>query len=44
MVTVKMPRGSWDQVLLILDDYKQQGYLVGPLIKEITDQTDKQEN
>lgn len=43
MVTVKMPRGSWDAVLFILDDYERQGYLVGPLIKEITDQTDKQE-
>lgn len=43
MVKVKMPRGSWDEVLMVLEDYKAQGYLVGPLIKEIADQVDKQE-
>lgn len=43
MVKVNMPRASWDEVLMILDDYKQQGYLVGPLINEISEQVDKQE-
>lgn len=43
MPKVNMPRASWDEVLMILEDYKRQGYLVGPLITEIADQVDKQE-
>ena len=40
---VEMPKGSWDQVEMILEDYRDQGYLVDALLKEIQDQTHKQE-
>ena len=41
---VVMPRSSWDQVEMILEDYRDQGYPVDALLKEIQDQTHKQEN
>jgi len=43
MVTVKLPRASWDEVDMFLGILKEQGYLIGPLRKEINDQVDSQE-
>ena len=43
MIKVSLPRASWDQIELILDDLKSQGYIVGGLLKEIQDQTHAQE-
>jgi hypothetical protein len=44
MVTVRMPRADWDTVIYILEDMRNQGWLVGPLVSDIIKQVDKQEN
>jgi len=44
MVTVKLPRASWDSVDLALQTLEEQGWLVGPLRHEIEQQVDEQEN
>jgi hypothetical protein len=43
MVTVKMPRANWDAVIECLKLLQNQGLLTGPVIKEISDQVDRQE-
>ena len=43
MIKVSLPRASWDQVELILEDLHAQGFLVEGLLKEIQDQTQAQE-
>jgi hypothetical protein len=43
MPTVKLPRADWDTIEMFLGDLKSQGYLVGPLLKDIQLQLDKQE-
>lgn len=40
---VEMPKASWDEVEMILEIFRDQGYLVDALLKEIQDQTHKQE-
>jgi hypothetical protein len=44
MPVVKLPSGDWNTIEMILGDLKSQGYLVGPLLKDIQLQLDKQEN
>jgi hypothetical protein len=41
---VVMPRGSWDQVEDCLEILRDQGWIVEALLKEIQDQTHKQED
>ena len=44
MVTVTLPRATWDQIELILAGMQSQGFIVEGLLKEIQDQTQAQEN
>jgi hypothetical protein len=44
MVKVKLPSADWDTVLYLLHALEGQGYLLGPLRKEIEDQVYGQEN
>lgn len=43
MPSVKMPRGDWDAVILCLETMRDQGWLVGPILSDITKQVDSQE-
>jgi hypothetical protein len=43
MPKVKLPMGSWEEIIYILEDLAGQGYLVKPLLKEIQDQVYSQE-
>lgn len=43
MVKVSLTRGEWDLILVILNNMHREGYLVGHLIKEISNQIDSQE-
>lgn len=43
MINVALPRASWDQIELILEDLHAQGFIVGGLLNEIKDQTHAQE-
>lgn len=43
MPKVNLPRASWEQILLILEDYRQQGYLVSALVEELSEQVYSQE-
>ena len=42
MPTVKMPRADWELLVMLLEQ-NSQGYLVGPLVKDIEDQVYSQE-
>lgn len=42
MVKVEMPRGQWELLIMLLEQ-NSQGYLVSPLINEISDQVYSQE-
>ena len=44
MPAVKLPRADWDSIEMILENLTSQGYLFGPLLKDIQSQLDKQEN
>lgn len=44
MPSVKMPRGDWDAVILCLETMRDQGWLVGPILSDITKQVDSQEH
>lgn len=44
MPTVKMPRGDWDSVIMCLEIMRDQGWLIGPVISDITNQVDSQEH
>ena len=43
MVKVEMPRACWDEIDMFLGILKDQGYLIDPLRKEISNQVDSQE-
>lgn len=43
MNTVKLPRASWDEVIMCLDILKSQGYIVQFLRDEIDEQIARQE-
>jgi hypothetical protein len=44
MPKVNLPSADWDSVIYVLEEARKQGYLVGPVLRDIQDQVYKQEN
>lgn len=44
MPKVELPTADWDSVIYVLEEARKQGYLVGPVLRDIQDQVYSQEN
>ena len=44
MPKVNLPSADWDYVIHVLEEARDRGYSLGPVLRDINDQLDKQEN